>query len=106
MIIGLFAKSTIGLGTVSVKGRRRVPKPPTRMRAFSPTGDPLVATIFAGCGELSRGDIFGYVAIASKVLHWQTQPHGQVPALLADCPRQQLDQPIEPVVDLTSREAT
>ena len=33
MIIGRFANSTMGLGTVSVSGRRRVPKPPTRMRA-------------------------------------------------------------------------
>ena len=33
MIIGRFANSTMGLGTVSVSGRRRVPKPPTRIRA-------------------------------------------------------------------------
>ena len=30
----LFAKSTRGFGTDSVSGRRRVPKPPTRMRPF------------------------------------------------------------------------
>ncbi len=34
IIIGLFAKSTIGLGTVSVSGRSRVPYPPTRIKAF------------------------------------------------------------------------
>jgi hypothetical protein len=33
MIIGRLAKSTMGLGTVSVRGRRRVPNPPTRMSA-------------------------------------------------------------------------
>lgn len=34
MIIGLLANSTKGFGHVNVKGRRRVPKPPTRIRAF------------------------------------------------------------------------
>ena len=34
MIIGLFAKSTIGLGTVNVRGRSLVPYPPTRINAF------------------------------------------------------------------------
>lgn len=34
MIIGLFAKSTIGFGTVNVRGRSLVPYPPTRINAF------------------------------------------------------------------------
>lgn len=33
-IMGLLAKSTKGLGTDNVRGRRRVPKPPTRISAF------------------------------------------------------------------------
>ena len=33
-IIGSFANGTRGFGTVSVNGRRRVPKPPTRINAF------------------------------------------------------------------------
>ena len=32
--IGLFPKSTIGFGTLRVKGRSLVPKPPTKIRAF------------------------------------------------------------------------
>lgn len=32
--MALFAKGTIGFGSDSVNGRRRVPKPPTRIRAF------------------------------------------------------------------------
>ncbi len=55
MIMGLLAKSTIGLGTVSVRGLSRVPKPPTKMRAFSPDTDPLMATMAAGCRGGSGG---------------------------------------------------
>jgi hypothetical protein len=33
-IIGLLAKSTRGLGTLSVRGLSLVPKPPTRIKAF------------------------------------------------------------------------
>jgi len=32
--MGLLAKSTSGFGTLRVKGLKRVPNPPTRMRAF------------------------------------------------------------------------
>ncbi len=39
-MVGLFLIGRRGLGRVSVKGRRRVPRPPTRMRAVS---------IFEGC---------------------------------------------------------
>ena len=50
MIIGRLAKSTMGLGTVSVSGRRRVPKPPTRMRA---------RTMFLFFSGLGRGKTEG-----------------------------------------------
>ena len=46
-IMGLLAKSTSGFGTLSVSGRRRVPKPPTRIKAF----------IF-GTGMCSRSELF------------------------------------------------
>lgn len=32
--MGLLAKSTSGLGTLSVSGRNLVPKPPTNIKAF------------------------------------------------------------------------
>ena len=32
--MGLFAKSTRGLGKLRVRGLRRVPKPPTKIKAF------------------------------------------------------------------------
>ena len=50
MIIGSLAKSTMGLGTVSVSGRRRVPKPPTRIRART-----MVFSFFFQGGGLGRG---------------------------------------------------
>ena len=36
MTIGMLAKGTSGLGSESVSGRSRVPKPPTRIKAFIP----------------------------------------------------------------------
>src|SRR5439155_6691213 len=41
---GLSTSGTSGLGTVEVRGRRRVPSPPTRITACtrSPPSDPLV----------------------------------------------------------------
>ncbi|EGW08928.1 hypothetical protein I79_006646 [Cricetulus griseus] len=38
--MGLLQKSTSGFGVLSVSGRKRVPYPPTRIRAFiAPAGD-------------------------------------------------------------------
>lgn len=47
--MGLLAKSTIGLGTVSVSGLSRVPYPPTRMSAFMLLCRAALSTIRREC---------------------------------------------------------
>ena len=86
--MGLLAKSTIGLGTVSVRGLSRVPKPPTKMRAFSPDTDPLVATMPAGCRGGSGVDRWCNRTTSdySRALHRLNWPQRQTEALVPFVP--------------------
>ena len=57
IIIGLFAKSTMGFGTVSVKGLSLVPKPPTNIKAFMVPGFAVLWVQAALTRQLLRAQV-------------------------------------------------
>lgn len=66
--MGLLQNSTRGLGTVSVNGLRRVPKPPTKIRAFKAPDCAvlLVMVLIAGLRSEEEQDVLAMTAIAQE----------------------------------------
>lgn len=66
--MGLLQNSTRGLGTVSVNGLRRVPKPPTKIRAFkAPDCAVLLVMVLIAGLKKSR------MCLQCLQLHWRSR---------------------------------